>query len=82
MLGYLGERYLCLMEMHGQGGRNRKRSAYVARIPMRMGVEMSLYYKLAALPASPQLPALPSLRPCGAGRVATLRALAADCLST
>jgi len=25
-----------------------------------MGVEMSLYYKLAALPASPQLPALPS----------------------
>lgn len=60
MLGYLGERYLCLMEMHGQGSRNRKRSAYVARIPMRMGVEMSLYYKLAALPASPQLPALPS----------------------
>jgi hypothetical protein len=29
------------MEMHGQGGRNRKRSAYVARIPVRMGVEMA-----------------------------------------
>lgn len=56
MLGYLGERYLCLMEVHGQGGHGRQRSAFVARIPMRMGVEMSLHYKLAALPALPQPP--------------------------
>ncbi|BEV16053.1 hypothetical protein HBDW_28410 [Herbaspirillum sp. DW155] len=52
MLGYLGERYLCLMEMHGQGSGTRQRSAYVARIPSRMGVEMSLYYKLAEAPVS------------------------------
>lgn len=68
MLGYLGERYLCLMEMHGQGSGTRQRSAYVARIPSRMGVEMSLYYKLAAspvpsssspAPVSPGLPVRP-----------------------
>ncbi|MDR6739004.1 hypothetical protein J2X56_000990 [Herbaspirillum sp. 1173] len=60
VLGFLGERYLCLMEVHGHGPRSGQRSVYVARIPTRMGAEMSLYYKLAASPALPQLPAASS----------------------
>jgi hypothetical protein len=55
VLGYLGERYLCLMEVHGQGDRTGQRSAYVARIPRGMGADMRLYYKQSdAIPPAPR----------------------------
>lgn len=46
MLGYHGQRYLCLMETHGP----RQRSVFVARIPARMGAELRLFYKQMMLP--------------------------------
>ncbi|MBG7619902.1 hypothetical protein I5R65_10540 [Herbaspirillum sp. AP02] len=50
LLTYLSQRYLCLMEVHGERGGKQLRSVYVARIPSGMGGDLHLYYKLAALP--------------------------------
>ncbi|HZG21376.1 MAG TPA: hypothetical protein VE092_15300 [Herbaspirillum sp.] len=50
LLSHLGQRYLCLMEQRGEPGSGLLRSIFVARIPARMGRELNLYYKLAALP--------------------------------
>lgn len=74
VLGYLGERYLCLMEVHGQGDRMGLRSAYVARIPRRMGADMRLYYKQSdaipptSAPSSASSPSTTALRRAPAAR--------------
>ncbi len=41
-----GARYVCVMEGRGRLGSTVLRSAFVARIPPRMGAELILYYRL------------------------------------
>ncbi|AON54994.1 hypothetical protein G5B88_13480 [Herbaspirillum seropedicae] len=46
LLRQRGTRYVCVMEGRGRGGSTILRSAFVARIPPKMGGELILYYRL------------------------------------
>ena len=50
LLRHEGWRYVCMMEQRSSAGRAPGRSAFVARIPSRMGTDLQLFYASSAHP--------------------------------